>query len=291
MLITIKILRKKGVMDELYRELQKFGFSLYECKAYIALLKHSPVTGYEISKRSGVPRSTIYEVMGKLLDKGAVYTVPSEPVTYAPLPAKKLISRLRSNFERSFEYLENQLGTLEGEQEIDVIHRISGEDHIMSELLDMISKAEEELWLSVWEPQVALIEEAVKDRLKEDVIVYSILFGAPDITLGRTTHHNFMSPEVVEKRTNGRLTILARDNQEVLIANFSSSTAAWAVKTEDPALVLIAMEFIRHDLMFSELAEASGPEKAQALWMTNPDLFRVVTGKPFETKSPVLSEG
>lgn len=42
-------------MDDVLKELQKFGFSQYECKAYIGLLKHSPVTGYEISKRSGVP--------------------------------------------------------------------------------------------------------------------------------------------------------------------------------------------------------------------------------------------
>ena len=27
----------------------------------------------------------IYEVLGKLVDKGAVHIVPSDPVTYAPL--------------------------------------------------------------------------------------------------------------------------------------------------------------------------------------------------------------
>ena len=51
-------------MDEIIKELQKLGFSQYECKAYIGLLKHSPVTGYEVSKQTGVPRSMIYEVLG-----------------------------------------------------------------------------------------------------------------------------------------------------------------------------------------------------------------------------------
>ncbi len=64
-------------MDEIIKELQKLGFSQYECKAYIGLLKHSPVTGYEVSKQTGVPRSMIYEVLGKLMDKGAVHIVPS----------------------------------------------------------------------------------------------------------------------------------------------------------------------------------------------------------------------
>ena len=47
-----------------------------------------------------------------------------------------------------------------------------------------------------------------------------------------------MSPEVAEKRMGGRLTIAARDNKEVLIANFSPQTNAW-YKSEDPALVLV----------------------------------------------------
>ena len=46
--------------------LVKIGFSEYEAKAYLALLGASPVTGYQLSKDSGVPRSMIHEVLGKL---------------------------------------------------------------------------------------------------------------------------------------------------------------------------------------------------------------------------------
>ena len=69
-------------MDKIYDAIQKLGFSQYESKAYIALLQNSPVTGYELSKRSGVPRSMIYEVINKLNDKGAIYLSPAEPMKY-----------------------------------------------------------------------------------------------------------------------------------------------------------------------------------------------------------------
>ena len=42
-------------MDEIIKELQKLGFSQYECKAYIGLLKHYPVTGYEVSNKQAYP--------------------------------------------------------------------------------------------------------------------------------------------------------------------------------------------------------------------------------------------
>ncbi|MCI3196956.1 MULTISPECIES: TrmB family transcriptional regulator [Bacillus] len=268
-------------MDDVYKELQKLGFSQYECKAYIGLLKTSPITGYEISKRSGVPRSMIYEVVGKLVDKGAVHTVPSDPVTYAPLPAKELIDRLRHNFENSFDYLEKKLVALESEQDVDVIRRINSNEHVIAEMIDMIDKAEDELWLSLWEPQVAAVKKDIDRRLNENLPVFSILFGSHEIEIGSTTHHNYMSPEVAEERIGGRLTIVARDNQEVLIANFSPNTNAWAIKTQDPALVIVAMEYMRHDLMFSELVKEVGSERAAALWQHNSNLFHVVTGKRF----------
>jgi HTH-type transcriptional regulator, sugar sensing transcriptional regulator len=269
-------------MEEILKELQKLGFSQYECKAYIGLLKNSPVTGYEVSKRSGVPRSMIYEVLGKLLDKGAIYTVPSEPVKYSPLPAKELIERLRKSFEKSFEFLERNLMTLENERETDVIWRVNGDEHVVAEIVNMIEKAQEELWVSIWNPQVSLIKQAIDKRTKEGIQVYSMLFSEPDTILGVTYHHDYMTPEISEKRMGGRLTIVARDKEEVLIANFAPHTSAWAVKTKDPALVLVAIEYIRHDIAFGELTKEVGAEKVQSFWRHDPDLYYVVKGKRFE---------
>lgn len=82
-------------MENNFKELRKLGFSHYEFQVYTEVLKDFPITGYEISKRSGLPRSMIYEVVAKLLKKGAVYTATLVPLTYVPLPAKELINRLR----------------------------------------------------------------------------------------------------------------------------------------------------------------------------------------------------
>ncbi|GEB35785.1 MULTISPECIES: TrmB family transcriptional regulator [Brevibacillus] len=268
-------------MDDIYKELQKLGFSQYECKAYIGLLKHSPITGYEISKRSGVPRSMIYEVIGKLLEKGAVYTVPSEPVTYAPLAARELIRRLRGQFEQSFDYLEKSLSALESEQEVDVIRRISGDELVLTEMRQMIKQATGEVWLSIWEPQVPAIQESVDACTEAGISVFTVLFGQAQTRVGTTYHHDYMAPDVAEERMGGHLTIVARDLEEVLIANFAPNTAAWAVKTKDPALVLVAVEYIRHDIMFAEVTKVLGPEKVETLWRNKPDLYQVVTGKSF----------
>lgn len=38
-------------------------FSIYEARTYLALLWESPVTGYQLSKLSGVPRSRVYDML------------------------------------------------------------------------------------------------------------------------------------------------------------------------------------------------------------------------------------
>lgn len=265
-------------MDAVFKELQKLGFSLYECKAYVGLLKTHPVTGYELSKRSGVPRSMIYEVLGKLMDKGAVHLVPSDPIKYSPVPAEELIERLRKAFDESLTFLKKELTMLEQERDLDVIWHIRNDEMVMNEITQMIARTEHELWLSVWEPQVSMIEAAVKRHLRSDVHVFSVLFGAPDTSIGVTFHHDYMTPDVVRDRSGGYLTIVARDGEEVIIANFSDQSTAWAVKTYDPALVLVATEYIRHDIMIEKVTEQFGPERLDALWRNDPDLVYVMTG-------------
>ncbi|MFD1739747.1 TrmB family transcriptional regulator [Bacillus salitolerans] len=268
-------------MENLVVELQKIGFSQYESKAYIALLKHSPVTGYEVSKRSGVPRSMIYEVLGKLIDRGAVYIVPSDPVKYSPVPAKEMVCRIRESMEHTFSYLEDRLNTIEQAPELNVILHISGEDAVMKEMLDVIGRAEKELWISVWEPQVEQVKTAVDNIRNPDLSIFSIIFGAEEQKIGHSFHHNYMPPQVVQERIGGCLTIVARDGEEVVIANFHDKNEPSAVKTKDPALVLVAIEYIRHDIMIEEITREYGPEKVNALWRSRSDLFQIVTGRNF----------
>ncbi|MEH7457143.1 helix-turn-helix domain-containing protein [Bacillus sp. JJ1127] len=266
-------------MDEVMKELQKLGFSQYECKAYIGLLKHYPATGYEISKQTGVPRSMIYEVLGKLMDKGAVHLVPSEPVKYVPVSATELMERMRKDFEKSFDFLDQKLNSLEQERKVDVISHIRTDERIIKEIRNMIERAEEELWISVWEQQVTELESSIQRKEQEGVHIFSILFGAPDTKIGTTFHHNYMTPDVVKERMGGHLTVIARDGKEVLIANFSDHGTSWAVTTYDPALVLVATEYVRHDIIVEEITKEFGPDKLDKLWRGNIDLVHVVTGK------------
>lgn len=265
-------------MEQVYQELQKLGFSKNECKAYVALLQLSPITGYEISKRSGVPRSMIYEVLGRLTERGAIYAVPSDPVKYAPLSVKEMMNRLRREMDQTLGFLENILENVERPTDMNAVWHIRGNEPVINEMIDLINQTEKENWISIWEPQLSLLEPHVEMALERGVRVFSVLYGAENQTLGTTFYHNYMQPDFVHQRTGGHLTTVVRDQSEVIIANFVDTAITWAVKTSDPALVLIATEYIRHDIMIEEIMKEFGADKLERLWRNNPDLVQVITG-------------
>ena len=79
-----------------YEFLEKLGFSSNEAKVYGTLIKHKVLNGYEIAKLSGVARSLVYEVINRLVAKGAVIRIDGEPNFYKPIEYQDLIRSIHN---------------------------------------------------------------------------------------------------------------------------------------------------------------------------------------------------
>ena len=257
--------------------LQSLGMSGYEAKAYVALVSAGqPLNGYEVAKASGVPRSTVYETLGKLVARGAAYEVRTgdESIEYMPLPPASLVSRLRREFDSSLESLEDSLTRVAVMPESHLIHNLSRRDDIIARAADVVTGARRELFLSGWPEDLAPLKPLVgkADRAGIDVSVMS--FGEDDQPVGRTYSHRFSTPDVVYRNLGCRLLVVVADRQEVLIGGFLDDDA-WGVYADDPAVVLVAVEYVRHDIAMQILAERVGPEKVREFWQADPELIRL----------------
>ena len=86
---------------DLLEQLTRIGFTEYEAKVYLALLRQNPATGYQISKDSGVPRSMVYETLSRLHGRGLVLeTVEGRATLYRPLPPQTFLDQNQSEHER-----------------------------------------------------------------------------------------------------------------------------------------------------------------------------------------------
>jgi sugar-specific transcriptional regulator TrmB len=254
----------------------------YEAKAYLALIAAGqPINGYEVAKRSGVPRSTVYETLGKLLTRGAAFEVRSddESTSYVALPSEALIRRLRHSFDDHLQHLAAALPQVTAAPTSRLIHTLEGRDAVIERARDIIDLSRKTLDISAWTEELDELSPAIRRADTRGVEVEILTFGDEFKPIGNTQPHVFAAPSVVLDRVGCRLLVIAADRREVLIGGVVERGSVWGVFSDDPAVVLVAVEYIRHDIAFQILVDRIGIDEVDRYYEVDPTLIRLATGR------------
>lgn len=270
--------------EDLSIKLSHLGFTEYEAKVYLALLKQSPLTGYAISRASGVPRSKVYEVLSTLVDRGDVLISYGEPIQYAPKPPDELIETRRQTIEKQLaeaaigldEYTKLKTPT-------DLIWDIRGCDEIFFRVREVIGRAKTQILVEIWEEDVNEIRDALEAASKKGISISIVAYGKPDIPFAEVYSHEPGASEI-EELFGGRWVIVSIDGLEIVAGIVSlgkDSRAAWSAHI---GIVMPITEQIKHDFYISillnqhrDILEASfGPalRDLRAKFGPPPSIFR-----------------
>ncbi len=238
--------------EELILEkMAELGFNKYESKTYITLLEHQEISAYEISKKSGVPQSKIYETVNRMVEAGYVIAQGENPVVYSPLPLSEFMSRHRSRLEKSLNILEEELHDFVEEPEVDYMWHMKGDQSCMEKVRDVIESANERLLVEVWENEVKEITPSLKKAAAKDVRIIIIYYGQHLSLPGEVFYHRLegMNEEVKDR---GRWLTAVADRSEAFFGSFGPKGAE-AVWTQNYAFMLMAENFISHDIFIAEI--------------------------------------
>ncbi|MFI6513126.1 TrmB family transcriptional regulator [Streptosporangium sp. NPDC050855] len=277
-------------MRDVVEQLQRLGMSGYEAKAYVTLVgAGQPLNGYEVAKRSGVPRSTVYETLGKLVAKGAAYELrgSDDATDYLPLPPRSLLQRMRREFDDSMEALEVSLPAIVAPPRAHLIHSLKDAGAVLARAEDVVAGARTDLFVSIWPEEMTLLLPLVERAVQRGVATSVMHFGPARKPVGRLYEHRFptraASPEGRGDRTHGRpdldrrLLVVTGDRRETVVGGFTEG-AAWGVYTEDPAVVTMAVEYVRQDIALQIIAERVGHETMGELWAGDAELRSLLAG-------------
>ena len=277
--------------------LRSVGMSGYEAKSYLALLSAGrPLNGYEVAKSSGVPRSTVYESLAKLVARGAAFEVrvgETDTTAYLALPAESLLSRLRREFEDNLDGLARSLPEVVAPPEASLVLNIRGRENVMARARDLITGAHDDLFVSVWPEELEELAPDLRSAARRGVDVSMITFGPIPEQIGHVYEHEFSSPDVVLARVGARLFVVSDDRRSVLIGG-AVDGETWAVWSDDPAVVLVAVEFVRHDIAMEVLVQHLGADTIDSFWHSDPHLERLQTGQGapgLDQRGPVSARG
>ena len=271
-------MRKIGVPGEedLLAQMSAVGFSQYEARAYLALLKKSPVNGHELSRAAGVPPSKIYETLGRLRNKGAVLVYESEPTLYAPVPHAELLDRLRQKAEGTFRDLEKGFEGLAPEYEAGLTWSVTGAENVVDLMARAIGSAQDSVFAALWDAELEVLSSSLREAHGRGVELQIAVYGGFDLGVPNAYDLTLCGMSAQERLGGRRLTVLVVDRKEAVVAELTGGDSGEGIRTENRVMSLLATEYVKDEIMGMTLIDELGEERYWALREKRPELISML---------------
>lgn len=237
-------------MQRIIQVMKKYNFSEYETLVYTTLLEIGNLSGYEVSKRSGVPRSKVYNVLESLLKKGLVIVTKTEPKLYQGIPAQEFLDKLKKNTLTDIDYLEEELGSIKEKEDEEMLWKLDGYENIFNKSYHLIRDAEESLYIQIWEEDLSeeLISAltAAEKKIKKFVLILFSKNQHYELPFKRYYAHGFEEAKL--KDFGSRWINIVKDSDEVVfgsLKDFKSDTDV--IWTKNKAMISLSKEYVKHD--------------------------------------------
>jgi sugar-specific transcriptional regulator TrmB len=144
--------RRAGGVEEAVELLVDFGFTEYEAKCFVALVRVDSGTAKEVSEVADIPRARVYDSMESLGERGVVDVQASSPRRFRAAPVEDAIDSLERRFTDRLDRLESVLGRLgppEGRDSEGDVWVMEGEEAVGDRMVALLEGATEEALLAV----------------------------------------------------------------------------------------------------------------------------------------------
>jgi sugar-specific transcriptional regulator TrmB len=144
-----------SVSEDARKTLRDIGLTSYETRAYLALIESGVMTASQVSERSDVPYSKIYETLNSLQRKGWIETKKGRPTRYYPKAPSEAFQATRLRLEENIglwnqaviEELQPLYERREFREKPD-IWILRGQSSVLAKLQEMVDGAKKELMVA-----------------------------------------------------------------------------------------------------------------------------------------------
>jgi sugar-specific transcriptional regulator TrmB len=235
------------VVNSVANRLTSIGFSTYEARAYIALIRENPLTAYELAKSSGIPTSKIYEVLTRLTEKKVVSTLQDEGTPrYFPMQVDEFIERFRNGMESNLKALGDDLANLPGKATVSYVWNILDHGYLIEKAHRTILDARKTLLVSIWKEELASLAPFFRRAEEKGIRIAMVHFGVPAIRIGQVYPHPI--EETLYKEKGGRGLVIVSDSETALMATVHEDDLVEGAWSTNKGFVTLAEDYIKHDI-------------------------------------------
>lgn len=243
-------------MNEIQDCLCKLNFSKLEAQIYLTLLDGGELSGYQIAKKIGASRSSVYPALEVMLKKGYILLLPEETQIYRAQNPVALIGRLKGEFCESADTARNMLESLYQEKHEERFTNIKGFDTVVSDTKELLRSAGQEVYMNT-DFDLHLFETEFKLLAEKGIRVIIFSFANLDhegLPVEFYTHGDPGCDDEMPSRM-----MIAVDGKETLVADKSPIRGDWlGTVTNNALMVSIVCEHIHNDIYLLRLKQKYG---------------------------------
>jgi len=249
--------------EDIIKALKNLGLSSYEAKAYLAFLSESPLTGYKLSKISGVPRSRIYETIEKLTAKGLVLIQEGDTTLLRPVSLESFLEKKEKESQQNIDFLKENLPKIEKTEEDHGIWNITGRDRIFEIINHLILQSKSHIYLVSFESDLVFYESELFKAEKRNVSIFGVYCGEKTFKLKNLDSHQGQPCSTCQDIA------LSIDSRQALVGCTVPAEKARVALSENPGIIHVAEEYIKHEIFISrvyKMLEKTSLDKFNAVY-------------------------
>jgi HTH-type transcriptional regulator, sugar sensing transcriptional regulator len=213
--------------------LGKVGLTVYEARAYIALVARGVGDASTLAQTARIPRTSAYKVLESLAEKG--YAVPGggKPILFRPKPPLEVAESLKGSIAEVFDKLEALHRAVAEHGEPQLVYLLSGRERVVGKIAELLDQSTKSFILTT--PQVA----ELRDDLGKKIL--SALKRGVQVTYVTAALQKV--PEGVQYVSRGNLiaTEVLADGQHALLAAPGLDACGF---TDNPILTAHLKQFL-----------------------------------------------
>jgi HTH-type transcriptional regulator, sugar sensing transcriptional regulator len=147
--------------------LGKVGLTVYEARAYIALVARGIGDAATLAQAARIPRTSAYKVLESLSEKG--YAVPSggKPILFRPKPPLEVAETLKSSIQEVFDRLDALHRIVAEHGEPQLVYLLAGRERVIARIAELLDQSTRTFILTT--PQVSELRDELARKVANAV--------------------------------------------------------------------------------------------------------------------------
>lgn len=233
-----------GVLTE---KLVQFGLTRQEANIYLCLLRNRELSGYEVSKLTGISRSNVYSALAGLVEEGAAYLLEGETNKYTAVRVGDFCQNRIRHLTRLKQELVSQIPQMASGSEGYIT--VSSHRHIVDKIYSMLEHVEYRVYLSMPTEYLELFRPHLEKLASDGKKVVLLIDEMPDTEIkGCITY--------LTDKKDGQLRLIV-DSGYVLTGEMTGSATDSCLYCGQKNFVNVFKDSLRNEIKLIELTKGA----------------------------------